>query len=239
MKREKEIPATLLAWLAARKSQVNKKVFDTLDIYCTVPVRAVKMRILKEKNDGERFATVIIPAVDVYTTDKAMLKEGYLKRDHLSYFISETRKVFPYGHIYADSGYVCLGSIFVPSAVPERSSTLPLETLFLHNDRNLSHGNSHLTISPEQSDKIHTIMEQNRINLEKRSDRVVSKPGADIIKYDEIWCLSACVAEQKPLPEALRIMSAVYDVVFEKDIIKERLNRGKRKQETKEETANG
>lgn len=219
MKREKEVPAELLAYLEERKQQIENKVFNTLDIFCSVPIRAVKMKILLD-DGSEDFRTVIIPAVDVYTTDKAILKKGFLKRDVLSFFISGTHRVFPYGHIYAESGYVCLGSIFVPSAVPEMSATMPLETLFLHNDRNLSHGNSHLRITQEQAAAIGTIMDDNQIHLSQRfsmlAAKVIEKPGEDIIAHDEIWNLSARVAEQKSLPEALHIMSDVYGIIFQK-----------------------
>lgn len=217
MKREKEVPAELLAYLEAHKLQ-NNKSFNKLEIFCSVPVRAVRMKILSGKyNNDESFRTVIIPPVDVYTTDKAELKKGYLKRDALSFFIGGTHKVFPYGHIYAKSGYVCLGSIFVPSAIPERSVTMPLETLFLHNDRNLAHGESHLFITSKQEDAINKIMNDNKIKLSKLGLEVAD--GNDIIKNDEIWNLSADVAEQKLLPDALRIMEKVYEVIFKNEIV--------------------
>lgn len=211
MKREKEVPQELLAYLEQHRNQV-KKVFNTLNIFCSIPIRAVRMRIFRDTKDNQKFCTVIIPAVDVYTTDKAVLKAGFLKRDALSYFIGGTHHVFPYGHIYASSGYVCLGNIFVPSAVPERAATMPIETLFLHNDRNLGHGNSHLFITSDQYKAIISVIIKNNIALSKLGSNV--KPGIDIIQNDEIWNLSADVADQKPLPAALSIMSDIYDIIF-------------------------
>lgn len=218
MKRESEIPADLLAYLEHQKQMRQSRVMNTLDIFCAVPVRAAKMKMFKNKNkDTESFRMAIVPAVDVYTTNKAVLAKGFLKRDALSFFISGTRKVFPYGHIYAESGYVCLGNIFVPSAVPMESPTMPLETLFLHNDRNLSHGNSHLFIDGGQAYDISIVMEDSGIRLSKLAKTVIEEPGCDIIANDEIWSLSADVADQKPLPEALHIMSDVYGIVFGKE----------------------
>ena len=213
MKREKEVPANLLRYLEQHK--LNRCTeFNNLDMLCHVPIRIVKMRILVDKEHNEDFRMVIIPAVDVYTTDKAVLKKGFLKRDSLSYFVSGTHMPFPYGHIYAKSGYICLGSIFVPSAVPEMSVTMPLETLFLHNDRNLSHGDSHLHINKDQASKISDIMIENNIMESWLSRDVTKKPGEDIIKNDQIWNLSADVAGQKSLPKALDIMSSVYAIIF-------------------------
>lgn len=232
MKREKEVPADLLAYLKEQKEK--KATLSQMNIFCTYPVRAVKMKVLlsKEmiKNDvAEGFRTVIIPSIDVYASNKPRLKDGFLKRDALSFFVSGTRIPMPFGHVYAESGYVCLGTIFVPSAVPERAVSMPIETLFLHNDRNLSHGNSHLYITKEKCDKIWDIIKLNRIKPCGLGERVEDK--RDIIKNDEIWNLSADVADQKSLPDALYIMSQVYDIIFPKDMRPDRTIAGSEGQE--------
>lgn len=218
MKRENEVPASLLAYLEQQKKQQEwreKNQVGKLDIYCTIPVRAVKMKILGD--DGkDQFRTVVIPSVDVYLMNRPKLKPGYFRREAMSYFVAGTRKAFPYGHVYIDSGCICLGNIFVPSAVPEMSVTMPLETLFLHNDRNLSHGNNHLSISREKAARVERIIRERGIVLSKLADVVIKRPGADIIMNDEIWNLGACVAEQMPLPQALNTMTSVYDVIFKK-----------------------
>lgn len=217
MKREKEVPAELLAYLKrSKENTVSKKIFNTLNKFCTMPVRAVKMKMLDD-NGGENFRTAVIPSVDVYTTEKAELKKGFLKRDALSYFIADTHKVFPYGHIYADSGYVCLGNIFVPSAVPERSPAMPIETLFLHNDRNLSHGNSHLVISAGQAAALNAAIKQAGVKLSGLAREVLDEPGTDIIKNDQIWVLSADIADRFPLPDALSVMADIYGIIFQNE----------------------
>lgn len=225
MKRIKEVPPDLLAYMDNRKKAVES-AFKQLNILCTFPVRAVRMKILRDMDEEEIFHTVIIPAVDVYATERAILKKGFLKRDALSYFVSGTHKAFPYGHVYTDSGYVCLGSIFVPSAVPEYSAAMPIETLFLHNDRNLSHGNSHLFIDREMAKDIESVMRLHHINPSFFARKV--RDGVDIIRNDEIWNLSADVVEQKTLPEALSIMESIYSIIFREERKKEE---EKRKQE--------
>lgn len=215
MKREKEVPLSLIDYLSKKKNREENQKIKSLDLICSVPVKAVKMRIYDGHKTNESFCTVIIPPVDIYAAGEAELRPGFLRRDILAYMIAGTKKVFPYGHVYASTGYICLGSIFVPSAVPERSPSMPLETLFLHNDRNLSHGNSHLFIRKEQASAIDDIIKKNDIMLNVLGSRVVNEPGIDIIKNDEIWNLSVCVARQKMLPEALDIMEKIYDIVFE------------------------
>lgn len=220
MKRENEVPAQLLKWLEMRNSnEIEKGTFDNLNLFCTMPVRAVKMKIL-ENNDREKFHTVIIPSIDIYITKKAFLKTGYFKKDALYFFISGTHMPFPYGHVYAHSGSICLGSIFVPSAVPERSLAMPLETLFLHNDRNLDHGGASLFIDKSQAKRIGVILEERHIRSGQKYV-IVNKPSENIIANDEIWRLSADVAVQKPLPQALSIMADIYNIIFEAKTMEE------------------
>lgn len=216
MKKEREFPVDLLNWLEKEKEHRKDEIFNNLKLFCTMPVRAVKMNILRGMYD-EDFYTVIIPAIDIYVTEKAALKDGYIKQDALYYFIAGTRHTFPYGHIFEHSGSICLGSIFVPSAVPERSPAMPIETLFLHNDRNLSHGHSHLFIDRDQMAEITNIIKENDICLMGLGAKVINRVNLDLIAEDEIWNLSADVAAQKPLPEALSIMEEIYHVIFDKE----------------------
>lgn len=216
MKREKEIPADLLAWIKDKRLS-NIRKFKKLNIYCTLPVRVVKMKVQKDDAQHDHFRMVIIPAIDIYTTSESALEEGFLSKDTMSYFVSETHIPLPYGHIYAESGYVCLGSIFVPSAVPEISPAMPIETLFLHNDRNLSHGGASLTISKKQANLIKSIIMDCNIHLSAISHPVIDNPGCNIIAHDEIWNLSADVEEQKSLPSALHIMSDIYNIIFKSE----------------------
>ncbi len=216
MKREKEIPKELIAWLDEKKKDEEEKALKRLNVFCTIPVRAVKMKMLNDY-DIEEFRTAVIPSVDVYTTEHSILENGYLKRDSLSYFISGTRKTFPYGHIFINSGSLCLGTIFVPSKVPEISSTMPLETLFLHNDRNLSHGNSYLKIDSAKAKAVGVVVDDEKLELSRLGQEVIKYSGRNIIEKDQIWAFSADVAKQKPLPEALNIMAEIYDIIFKED----------------------
>jgi hypothetical protein len=212
MKREKEVPLSVIKHIKASKDRY-KTALSNLDIFCTLPERAVKMRVLEDMHGKrDRYATVIIPSVDIYVSNNPFLRDGYVKRDSLSYFVHGTKKVFPYGHVYASSGYICLGNIFVPSAVPVHSPAMPLETLFLHNDRNLSHGNSHLVLTGQAEQAVSAIIASEHIKLSELSKRMTA--GTDVIANDEIWNMSADVVQQTDLPKALDIMCRIYGAVF-------------------------
>ena len=211
LKRINEVPLDLLQYLD-RKQQVKKAAsFEELAPFASYPVREVKMKILR--NDTETFCPVVIPAVDVFTRGRdPVLRPGFLKRDSLAFFINGTKEAFPFGHVYRGSGSICLGSLFVPSAVPQYSPAMPLETLFLSNDRNLNHGCARLSIPEEKVREILNILSQ--AGVEPSAARFGLAPGRSLLKNDEIWNLSADVAEQKPLPDALSIMASVYRIVF-------------------------
>lgn len=216
MEREKEIPEDFFKWLENQKNPKVEDAFDSIKILCTMPDRAVKMRVLDDK-DEDQFRTVIIPSIDICVLKKnAILKKNFLKRDALYFFLSGTGTPFPYGHVFSNSGSICLGNLFVPSAVPKMSPAMPLETLFFHNDRNLSHGGAYLYIEEKAADMIKDMMKHENITLSKHAkDLFVG--SRDALIHDGIWCLSADVADQRPLPEAIAIMTRVYDIIFRRN----------------------
>lgn len=212
MKREKEVPAGLIRYIKEARHEMEVE-FEQPNLFCTVPVRMARMRIVTDADYKEEFRNVIVPAVDVYVTGKtARLREGYINRDAMSYFVAGTRKSFPFGHVYNGSGKLCLGTVFVPSAISERSVTLPLETLFLHNDRNLSHGGSSLYLSETEIEEIHTLLDSYGIKLSYLAQSI--QKGVNVIAKDEIWNMSVDVAKQMALPRALEVMEQVYAVIF-------------------------
>ena len=120
LKREKEVPKDLLTYLEQEQRRVRAASFDGLHHFVSYPEREVKMKIVRNTPEGfqDGFYSVIIPAVDVFTRGKSpLLRPGFLKRDALSFFVSGTKEAFPFGHVYRSSGSICLGSLFVPSAV--------------------------------------------------------------------------------------------------------------------------
>ena len=83
MKREKEVPADLLAYLK-KQEEMKQAALSKLDILCTMPVRAVKMKMLIDEVSGDdKFRTAIIPAVDIYVSNNPILKEEFLRQHFL------------------------------------------------------------------------------------------------------------------------------------------------------------
>lgn len=216
MRRLKEVPETVLNHLRSEHERALQAVFAGYVRYQSFPVRPVRMRVRRESEDADALETVVIPATDVYVKRGGFLDEDHIDRDAITYSVSGSGTPFPYGHIYQASGHVCLGSIFVPSRISRYCPAQPLETLFLHNDRNTGHGGARLSLLAGQSVRIATVLAVNGITLSKDAERCL-KETYNVIKDDSLWLLSAEVYRKKPFFEALRIMGQVYDIVFQKE----------------------
>ena len=125
-----------------------------------------------------------------------------------------TGRPFPYGHIFSSSGYVCLGSIFVPSTVSVHNPQQPLETLFLHNDRNTGHGGASITVTEKIIEDVKESLTYHDIEFTNDVERTfVSK--TNILKNDALWILSADVVRQIPdMLVATDIMDHIFRIVF-------------------------
>ena len=218
MKKYDNVPDEILAALQAQKEEraalaaLNK--LGKKKCICTLPVRVAKMNILRgEKTNMEM---VIVPATDIYASPEAFFDGGqFLDRNGMSYFIADTLKAFPLGHVYTGSGHICLGNIFVPAKVPIHSPQEPLETLFLHNDRRLSHGGASLILDGTTIQSIKMLLLMNGVDLCEEILQEL-KSGRELLSDDLIWKISVEVQQQKPLLDALNLMSQVYDLIFRK-----------------------
>lgn len=191
------------------------KISQKYDPYCTIPVRPVRMRVKRESEQKEDMEITIVPSTTIYLRPDAFLDEKHLDRNAITYSVTGTRIPFPYGHIYKGSGHVCLGDIFVPSKISRYCPQQPLETLFLHNDRNLSHGNASLFISAVTASKIQRILEEYRISISKDASGIFIS-DQNLLKHDEIWLLGADVyRNMNDVEKAVKIMTRIYNLVFE------------------------
>ena len=213
MKRLKEVPPSALKIIESERDAELAKVFKSYIRYASLPVRPVRMRILR---DGEsNFEQTIVPATTIYIRSDGFLDKEFINRDALTYSVTNTAAPFPYGHIYQGSGHVCLGSIFVPAKVSRFCPQQPLETLFLHNDRNTGHGDAKLSISVKVMQNIEDILKRHNILLLPGTHSALNH-HLNVIKTDGLWLLGADVYRQSPnLLEALRIMNHIYKQIFE------------------------
>ena len=210
-----EVPEYVTAQLKKQKEAEKASILSKMGQvtkFCTTPVRSVKMALYR---DGRhQMEMVIIPAVDIYVKERTFFNDGqFLSREGILYYVADTKKAFPLAHVYKDSGHLCLGNIFVPSKVPLHSPQQPLETLFLHNDRVLSHGGASLQLEHDVKQQILAILLFNNIEL---SDSTLDefKTLKELLAEDTIWKLSAEVYQQKDLLNALSIMTQIYNIIF-------------------------
>lgn len=214
MKRLETIPAKALAVAKTAHERALDSVLKQYQLFCTLPIRPVRMNILRQVEGREDLEQVIVPATSIHLKPNGFLEKNTLNRDALTYSIAGRRKPFPFGHIYQNSGHVCLGNIFVPSKISRFCPQQPLETLFLHNDRNLNHGKAHLKLSRQQIQQIREHLAQYQISLSVDADQSLV-PDNDVLADDGIWVLSADVYQQaETLQQALSCMQYIYQIIF-------------------------
>lgn len=217
MKRYSEVPQSLLESILREQKERQRDsqtILQQYKHYCTLPVRPARMKLLRVKEGREDMEQTIIPATSVYLGKKPFLDPDHLNRDAITYTVAGTKEPFPYGHIYQGSGHICLGSIFVPSKVSRFTPQQPLETLFLHNDRNLSHGGARLFLDQKQVWQVQLLLRDARINLSVDADESL-KAENNMLKTDGIWLIGADVYQQMELRNALRLMEKIYQVIFQ------------------------
>ena len=181
------------------------------DQYCVLPIRISRMRI--QRGDRSSLEETFVPWTTVFVKPNGFLDEDHIDRDALTYTITNTKRPFPYGHIYAGSGHICLGSIFVPSKVPRYSPQQPLETLFLHNDRNVNHGGASLTVSKEQLFLIDDLLKRSGASISKET-KGAFHPGINLVATDGLWLLGADICHQGTFWEGRALMEKIYGILF-------------------------
>ena len=172
-----------------------------------IPAHVVKMRI--KMGDTEQVTDTIIPDIAVYISDDA---GDIIYRDNIVYRVALNNTPFPMAHVYSSSGYLCLGSIFVPSQLPREAIMTPLETLFLHNDR-IMHGNPQLPVTKEQ-----------RQELEEAVLYYFPQCPTDFnenfLREDTVWKLGNYVLENAENREiAVEIMQHFFRIIFTREDI--------------------
>lgn len=214
MKRLETVPAQALVAMKTEHERAIASVLQEYQLFCTLPIRPVRMKILRALEGREGLEQVIVPATDIHLKPKGYLGKDTLNRDALTYSIAGQKQPFPFGHIYQSSGHICLGSIFVPSNISRFCPQQPLETLFLHNDRNLNHGNAHLQLSKAQVDQVREQLTQYGILLSMDAEHSLV-PKHDVLADDGIWTMSADVYQQaETLQQALACMQTIYQIIF-------------------------
>ena len=175
-----------------------------------IPMHTANMRMLDtdEHGSGTSIRRTIIPEV-LITVNPSAIKDGMISRHGLYYAIAQNKQAFPIAHVYSGGGSLCLGGIFVPAFIPKYSPQQPLETLFLHNDRHVSHGNPQLPVSEEQRRAIIEIV----YSLNKVFP--IDVHHDEWVKKDTLWRIGEYMLNHYTKEQAFKIMNDIFIILFE------------------------
>lgn len=175
-----------------------------------IPIHTANMRMIDtdERNSGTSIRRTVIPEV-LISINPAAIRDGMISRQGMHYTLAQNKQAFPIAHVYSGGGSLCLGNIFVPAFVPTYSPQQPLETLFLHNDRNVNHGNPQLPVSEEQRQAIVEIV----YSLDKVFPIDVHHNAW--VKRDTLWRIGEYMLNHYPKEQAFKIMNDIFIILFE------------------------
>lgn len=175
-----------------------------------IPMHTANMRMLDtdEYNSGTSIRRTIIPEV-LITVNPTAIQDGMMSRHGLYYTLAQNKQAFPIAHVYSGGGSLCLGGIFVPAFIPKYSPQQPLETLFLHNDRHVSHGNPQLPVSEEQRRVIIEIV----YSLNKVFP--IDVHHDEWVKRDTLWRIGEYMLNHYTKEQAFKIMNDIFIILFE------------------------
>lgn len=175
-----------------------------------IPMHTSNMRMLDTDEHGSETSIrrTIIPEV-LITVNPTAIQDGMISRYGLYYTLAQNKQAFPIAHVYSGGGSLCLGGIFVPALIPKYSPQQPLETLFLHNDRHVSHGNPQLPVSEEQRRAI--------INIVYSLNKVfpIDVHHDEWVKKDTLWRIGEYMLNHYPKEQAFKIMNDIFIILFE------------------------
>lgn len=175
-----------------------------------IPMHTANMRMLDtdERGSGTSIRRTVIPEV-LITVNPTSIQDGMISRHGLYYTLAQNKRAFPIAHVYAGGGSLCLGGIFVPAFIPKYSPQQPLETLFLHNDRHVSHGNPQLPVSEEQRRAIVEIV----YTLNKVFP--IDVHHDEWVKKDTLWRIGEYMLNHYTKEQAFKIMTDIFIILFE------------------------
>lgn len=165
-----------------------------------VGMHTANMKIMNE------IRKTIIPPMDLYIS--GITKNGVIS-SYIEYRVAYNNATIPFGHVYGQSGCLCLGNIPVPPFVEPHNLMDPLETLFLYNDRNINHGGAKLPITPEQDKAVR--------QLAARCDINVNTQDCHYIENDTVWDLCAQLLEKYDIFDAFSIADKLFKIIFERE----------------------
>lgn len=212
MKLNNVIDPAIRRTMESENEKALRKMMHNRDLSTIIPMHTANMSIYSFDTD-ERIQKTIIPELAIYI-DKNGIKDKQLSRSSITYRIAYNNAPIPLSHVYNDSGSLCLGNIFVPALVPLHSPQLPLETLFLHNDRNMHHGNPKLSISSDLEHKIKTTLDKMMQEYNGKPFPLEIEASINWVKYDILWQIGAEMLKSFPKNKAFENMDVIFKMIF-------------------------
>lgn len=218
MKVTTKIDPNILRTMESENKKALRQILHNRDLSTIIPIHTANMSIYKPENDDRNLPKIrptIIPPLAIYIDTKG-IKNGKLSRASITYRIAYNNNPIPLSHVYNNSGSLCLGSIFVPAFVPVHSPQLPLETLFLHNDRNVNHGQPKLKLTQKQLLEIKLVLNSMMIPDKNyiKNKFPIDVTQSDWIATDMLWQIGAEMLELFPKHKALYNMNIIFQLVF-------------------------
>lgn len=176
-----------------------------------VPMHVANMKIYSP--EGDKLTRVILPDIAVFLSQN-LIRGNKVSKQGIGYAVAYNGASFPLAHIYSNSGWLCLGSLFVPAMVSLYTPLAPLETLLVFNDRCMSHGNPRLAVSKKQREQLESFLLG---WFPSFNDSGIDLTKENYVVEDTIWRISAFVLEHSDdISTAYARMDDVYRLLFPK-----------------------
>lgn len=212
MKLNNVIDPAIRRTLESENEKALRKIMHHRDLSTIIPMHTANMSIYSFNTD-EQIQKTIIPELAIYI-DKNGIRDKQISRSSITYRIAYNNAPIPLSHVYNDSGSLCLGNIFVPALIPLHSPQLPLETLFLHNDRNMNHGNPKLPISYDLERKIKKTLDEMMQEYNGKPFPLEFEDSINWVKYDILWQIGAEMLKAFPKDKAFENMDIIFKMIF-------------------------
>lgn len=214
MKIDNDIRSKIALHIETEHQKALKDIMHNRQEAFYIPIHTAKMKMKQYGTGDDVIVPTIIPPMHIYY-DPSLIstsKDGtaYINKGGIGYRIAYGGEPIPLAHVYNSSGYLCLGNIFVPSQIPLHCPMQPLETLFLHNDRVLSHGNPKLPLTPKQKREVHDILTTEF----PRTHLPFNVQTSNWLRTDMLWVIGAYLLDNLSVVDAYKIMDAIFKIVF-------------------------
>lgn len=216
MKIENELDPTLRQFFLSENERALQKMADRKKdaVVLHLPMHTANMRVFDAFNGNESIREVIVPDLLVSVERNGInMDKQQIKKNAIGYQIASNGAAVPLAHIYSGSSRLCLGNIFVPPFVPQNSPQQPLETLFLHNDRNIGHGHPKIPMTIKQLTEVQDILHGVGID-EVNTD--YTSPTSWVLN-DTLWNIGHALLQKDPTiyrDDAFATMKKIIRIVF-------------------------